>query len=166
MMRLSQHFALAEFLADDDPVGPSTKYIANLKRVADGLEFVRVAEGRPLRITPHGGFRSPSLNRRIGGAPLSKHRLGQAADVTAGDGLDFDEQIQFAAYASRAKDAQGRFYFGGIGIYPKNGFCHVDTRPRLFGRVTFWVRDPITKKYRRPTRGETALLRKAGAIGL
>lgn len=47
------------------------------------LDPVRRRWGFPIRVTS--GFRSPELNRKVGGAAGSQHQRGEAADITAGD---------------------------------------------------------------------------------
>ena len=65
---------------------PSHEAIANLKRLCGWLEELRkrynakygVGE-EPIRI--NSGYRSPQLNRKIGGAATSNHLTGCAADI-------------------------------------------------------------------------------------
>jgi putative chitinase len=52
--------------------------MANLKVLAEGLEQVRSLLDSPIFITS--GYRSPTLNRFIGGSQSSAHCLGFAAD--------------------------------------------------------------------------------------
>ena len=50
--------------------------------VAHILDPLREAYGKPIRV--NSGYRSPALNKAIGGATSSQHMKGQAADITAG----------------------------------------------------------------------------------
>lgn len=84
-MRLSKNFTLSEFTrsATASRKGidntPSDKDIANLQHlVSKILQPMRNALG-PIRITS--GYRSPALNRAIGGSTKSQHCKGQAADI-------------------------------------------------------------------------------------
>lgn len=83
-MKLSQHFELAEFTISDTALRtgianiPSPHVMANLKTLAEGLEQIRALLGQPIFITS--GYRSPTLNRFIGGSQSSAHCLGFAAD--------------------------------------------------------------------------------------
>lgn len=84
-MRLSPHFALAEFTRSERadlleiPNLPTPEEIENLRALCEAiLEPARVALGR---IYVSSGFRSEALNRAVGGAPESQHRRGEAADV-------------------------------------------------------------------------------------
>jgi len=85
-MNLSPHFTLAELTASDTAVRlgidntPSPEVLANLTRVAAMLERVRELVGSPIRVSS--GYRSPALNRAVGGAKDSAHMLGLAADIT------------------------------------------------------------------------------------
>lgn len=83
-MKLSEHFTLAELTQSDTALRtgiqniPSPHAMANLKVLADGLEQVRSLLNAPIFITS--GYRSPTLNRFIGGSTSSAHCLGFAAD--------------------------------------------------------------------------------------
>ena len=46
------------------------------------LDPLREAYGKPIMV--NSGYRSPALNKAVGGASSSQHMTGQAADITAG----------------------------------------------------------------------------------
>lgn len=50
------------------------------------LDPLREAWGRPLTVTS--GYRSPALNKAVGGAATSHHMRGMAADITTGNKVD------------------------------------------------------------------------------
>lgn len=55
----------------------------NLKNLVEQvLDPVREWYGKPVLV--NSGFRSPALNRAVGGVPSSQHVKGEAADITAG----------------------------------------------------------------------------------
>jgi hypothetical protein len=58
---------------------PSHEAIANLKRVCGWLEVLRKRYGGPIII--NSGYRSPQLNRKIGGVKNSNHLTGCAVDI-------------------------------------------------------------------------------------
>jgi hypothetical protein len=59
---------------------PDATHTANLFHLClNVLQPLRDATGVPITVTS--GFRSPSLNNAIEGAPKSQHMLGQAADI-------------------------------------------------------------------------------------
>ena len=74
MIRLSEHFTLEEFVR-------SRKAQARGIKNEPPAEAVRLAWGQPIFVTS--GYRSPALNRAVGGAHNSQHCLGQAADIEA-----------------------------------------------------------------------------------
>ena len=79
---LSQHFVLGEFTRSKYPEVyniPSHEAIANLKRLCEWLEVLRNKIGHPIVI--NSGYRSPQLNRKVGGAPTSNHLTGCAVDI-------------------------------------------------------------------------------------
>ena len=86
-MKLSEHFGLQEFTVSETAARqgidntPSPEVVENLKRLAAMLEEVRMLLGVPLHITS--GYRSPELNKAIGGSKTSVHCHGLAADFIA-----------------------------------------------------------------------------------
>ena len=59
---------------------PNDETIKNLGfLVAEVLDPLRLAVGKPLVVTS--GYRSPEINRLIGGSPTSDHVKGRAADI-------------------------------------------------------------------------------------
>ena len=85
-MKLSEHFELSEFLVSETAARqgianePTPEVIDNLRRLCESvLEPLRVKLGRPVVITS--GYRSPALNRAVGGSPTSHHLQGRAADL-------------------------------------------------------------------------------------
>ena len=86
---MSKYFSLSEMTHSgtalrlgiaNDPTGEQIK---DLYRLMDYLDKVREAFGKAIIVTS--GFRSPRLNKRIGGAPDSQHMKGQAADIRPHD---------------------------------------------------------------------------------
>jgi len=71
---------------------PSHEAIANLKRVCVWLEVLRARAGGPIRI--NSGYRSPQLNKKIGGVPTSNHMTGCAVDIRV---ADMEQLIRYAA---------------------------------------------------------------------
>ena len=113
MTKLSEHFTLEELTfsatAQRKQIDnkPPAEVLDNMKRLAAGLEEVRAVLGnKPMRI--NSGYRSPKLNRAVGGARLSAHMAGYAADFVcpefgsplkivkalAATGIQFDKLIQ------------------------------------------------------------------------
>ena len=81
-MKLSQHFTLGELTKSNHTEVyniPSHQAIENLKRVCEWLEELRTSAGVPIII--NSGYRSPQLNKRVGGSPTSNHLLGCAVDL-------------------------------------------------------------------------------------
>lgn len=84
--RLSPHFTLGELIRSETAERkgidntPPDDVIPKLQRLCEQvLEPVRAAFGRPFR--PNSGYRSPALNREIGGSEKSQHCLGEAVDI-------------------------------------------------------------------------------------
>ena len=94
--KLSEHFTLGEFTKSGSHPEvyniPSHEAIANLKRVCEWLEILRKAHGGPIII--NSGYRSPQLNRKIGGAANSNHLTGCAVDIRV---ENMEQLIRYAA---------------------------------------------------------------------
>lgn len=98
-MRLSENFTLDEFTFSNTAVRkgidnyPEIGVINNLKELCiNVLEPIRLKLGKPLQITS--GYRSPALNKAIGGAKNSQHVEGKAADIKV-SGMTTEELYQF-----------------------------------------------------------------------
>ena len=93
---LSEHFSLGEMTKSSSHPEvyniPSHEAIANLKRVCGWLEVLRKRNGKPIII--NSGYRSPQLNKKIGGVPTSNHLTGCAADIRV---ADMEQLIRYAA---------------------------------------------------------------------
>ena len=94
--KLSEHFKLGEMTKSSSHPEvyniPTHEAIANLKRVCGWLEVLRKRNGKPIII--NSGYRSPQLNKKIGGVPTSNHLTGCAADIRV---ADMEQLIRYAA---------------------------------------------------------------------
>ena len=81
----SKHFTLKELTVtssglDNSPMQPE---IHNLEILSEKvLDPLRDLYGSPIHV--NSGYRSPVVNKKIGGAATSQHVKGEAADITAG----------------------------------------------------------------------------------
>ena len=81
-MHLSEHFTLGEVTKSRHTEVyniPSHVAIENLKRVCAWLEELIVRAKTPIVI--NSGYRSPQLNKKLGGSPTSNHLTGCAVDI-------------------------------------------------------------------------------------
>jgi len=102
----------------------------------DKLQSLRNRLGKPLIV--RSGYRSPSHNRAVGGAPASKHILGTAFDIA----MSNHDPVAFEA-AARAVG------FLGFGYYPRSGFMHIDLGPaRSWGEPFPARRQPHPERWR------------------
>ena len=85
---LSEHFTLAELTKTNVKIKnvPNEAQVENLKRLCGWLEMLRskwnkrYGEGNdPIII--NSGYRSPEVNKAVGGVPTSNHLTGCAADI-------------------------------------------------------------------------------------
>jgi hypothetical protein len=85
-MKLSNSFNLIEFTSSETASirgidnTPSIAVIENLRLLCENvLQPLRDKYGKSINITS--GYRSPKLNKAIGGSSTSQHCYGQAADI-------------------------------------------------------------------------------------
>ena len=80
-IQVSEHFTLAEVLHTDNPLrqsGLSADNLVNVQLMAEVIEDVRNLLQRPIMV--NSWFRSPALNKAVGGVQTSAHLLGLAVD--------------------------------------------------------------------------------------
>ena len=110
-MQLSEHFQLGEFTKSNYPEVyniPSHVAIENMKRICEWLEVLRKryndrnysstpgpsSEGGEYPIVINSGYRSPQLNKKVGGVPTSNHVTGCAVDIRCSG---IEQAIEYAA---------------------------------------------------------------------
>ncbi len=104
--KLSEHFSLGEMTRSNSHPEiyniPSHEAITNLTNLSKWLEVLRERAGTPIII--NSGYRSPQLNKKIGGVPTSNHLTGCAADIRV---ENMEQLIRYAAilldYADESK---------------------------------------------------------------
>jgi uncharacterized protein YcbK (DUF882 family) len=119
-MILTSNFNLNEFRSKDGADFP-LEVIDNIKILASNLQVLRDEIGVSLHI--NSGYRSPSHNKKIGGAKKSYHVKGMAADIqnsthTPKQLFDIIERLQ----------AEGKMHNGGLKAYAT--FVHYDIGPK------------------------------------
>jgi hypothetical protein len=121
-MKLSTNFSLAELTKTNvrqfDNT-PSMQVIDNLQVLVDNvLQPIRNKFG-PVTVTS--GYRSPSVNKAIGGSATSDHCFGFAADFEVA-GVDNKELARWVADNLKFKQLILEFYTKGV---PDSGWVHV-----------------------------------------
>lgn len=130
---LSKNFTLEELTYSDTAKRyrinntPSPQVISNLKNLCENvLQPLRDYLGKPIRITS--GYRSPEVNRRVGGAvdsqgrPKSQHVYGMASDIQV-SGMT-PKQI-CDTIDKLVKDGKIKAYDQLIEEFGATGWCHV-----------------------------------------
>lgn len=86
-MQLTKNFSLIELTSSETAVRkgidntPTQLVVTNLKELCENvMQPLRDWYGKPINITS--GYRSPKLNKAIGGSTTSEHCFGQAIDFT------------------------------------------------------------------------------------
>ncbi len=98
-LKLTEHFTLSEMCSTSvqtaDHNFPSQEVITNLRRLCGWLEQLRARKNQPAKLsTPlhtgrgegeglyiNSGYRSPAVNKAVGGVATSNHLTGCAADI-------------------------------------------------------------------------------------
>ena len=117
------YFQICKLLRDVE-YGQSIRMSPKLIDLLYIIQAYLKANGKPYVIHITSGYRTPEHNKRLrGAASNSLHMQGLAADITV-PGIPVSE-------LSKLVKAIG---VGGVGIYPRKNFVHVDV-----GRVRTWT---------------------------
>lgn len=66
---------------------PNSEIVNNLEQLVDNiLDPLREEYGKPIKV--NSGYRSPVLNKVVGGSKTSQHMTGLAADITTGSVME------------------------------------------------------------------------------
>ena len=130
MGNLTEHFSLSEFSCKDESHTPVPEHLLNnVSVLAVALEVIRHACG-DVPVTIMSGYRTPAYNHLCGGAPLSEHVNGRAADIRV-QGLSPERVHTIILHLIAAK----KIPQGGVGVYGPpmhpNGWVHYDCRGAL-----------------------------------
>lgn len=112
------NFNISEFKCKDGSNVPFV-YYGNVQRLMNNLQVLRDHIGVPIHI--NSGYRSPSHNKKVGGASASSHLTAKAADITARGYTPAQLKATIEYLISIGKMEQG-----GIGLYKT--FVHYDVR--------------------------------------
>lgn len=80
-----KYFTIKELSSTNKRINnvPNSSVINNLTALVDNvLDAARELYDKPIKI--NSGYRSPELNKAVGGVSNSQHILGEAADITTG----------------------------------------------------------------------------------
>lgn len=111
-VKLSPNFKVSEFRCKDN-----SDVIFIAPALVDILQAIRNHYGKAVNI--NSAYRTPTYNKKVGGATYSQHLYGTAADIR----INGVKPKDLAAYIETLMPN-----YGGIGIYPT--FVHVDIRDK------------------------------------
>ena len=117
-MKLTKNFNSEEFACKDGTAVPKS-LLPTVQKLAENLQVLRDHIGKPISI--NSGYRTPTYNKKIGGAPLSQHVQAKAGDLRI-EGMtpkQVHDEIENLIKA-------GKMHNGGLGLY--NAFVHYDVR--------------------------------------
>lgn len=117
-MYLTTNFKLSEFACKDGSEVPS-ELIPNVQRLSTNLQVIRDFIHCP--ITVLSGYRSPSHNKRVGGAKNSQHLKAKASDLRASK---YSPKELYDIIEDLIE--KGAISQGGLGLYKT--FVHYDIR--------------------------------------
>lgn len=122
---LAESFVRSRGKIKNEP--PPEALWVNLAPTLAVLDEFRHGLGAPVRL--HSTYRTEAYNRAVGGEPKSQHKEFRAIDFSSKKGTPAEWGTTL-----RMMRTAGLFK-GGVGIYPRSGFVHVDTR----GRNADWL---------------------------
>jgi len=149
-MKLSEHFTLVELTKTNTKIEnvPNEAQMENLKRLCGWLEelrrrynlryFLRTEKDTEEPIIISSGYRSPQLNRKVGGSPTSNHLTGCAVDIRV---AGIEQAMRYAVilmdYADETKQDYDEI------LIEKNRYgaiwLHFAVRPRDNRRKTMFL---------------------------
>ena len=133
-MQLTKNFSLVEFLRSQTATRKGGEMLeAQMNppaHIIDNLRYLAVNTLQPLRtllqtpFTISSGYRSPALNKHVGGSDKSQHMQGEAADV-----------IMFGAFFDEDRPAQRRIH----GILNNRIYDTIGRVPRKDCNANFYL---------------------------
>lgn len=110
--KLSENFKVKEFKCKD-----GSDVILIHPELVDLLQLIRTHFGKAVHI--NSGYRTPTYNKKVGGATHSQHCYGMACDIRI-SGVSPKILYEYADWLLNDH--------GGVGLY--SSFVHVDVRPK------------------------------------
>lgn len=127
VVRLSDHFTLAELTVtlhrDIDNSPPSGILVALTDTAAHMEEVRRVLGMRPISVSS--GYRSPALNKAVGGAATSAHMTGHAVDFNC---FSFGDPLAVCKAISRSSLPFDQ-------LIEEGGWVHISFAPKMRRQV-------------------------------
>ena len=126
--QLTPHFKATEFFCHDGSPPPTRARAGMVKLCKEFLEPMRAKFGGSCLILS--GYRHTLYNASIGGARNSQHIYDDSYESVAADTrYPKGTPAAWGTYAKTLRTKRTPKGAGGVGIYPKSGFCHIDNRP-------------------------------------
>jgi hypothetical protein len=130
MTHLSAHFTLSELTVTDtdEDNTPSSIALKRLTGTARHMEAVRALLKKPIIV--NSGYRSPAVNKAVGGSPTSAHALGYAVDFVCSD---FGDPMAICRAIAASDIAFDQL------ILERNLWVHISFDPRMRHQILSYV---------------------------
>lgn len=127
-MKKIKYFSLNEFI--NSPTAkrlgidnmPTFEIVDNLNWLADYLDGIREKLGKPILV--NSGYRSPMLNKAVGGVSNSQHLKGLAADIVCVDMESLENVLRetggFDQLIKEHRKGSKSFWYH-VSVAPRNG---------------------------------------------
>lgn len=110
------HFSWGEATDKGTRIPANKRIVENIVKSAQELEQIREHFGnKPIKI--NSWYRDPVANKEAGGEKNSRHLCGDAIDFVV-EGIN----------PKKVYSQLDKGHYGGLGLYPRKGFDHIDWR--------------------------------------
>lgn len=145
IIKAPDYFSFYELIHTDTGLNNVPQYLSDVRTLAlcsRVLNYIRHEVGFPISI--NSGYRSPDVNRKVGGVSNSNHLFGRAFDIRPShkDNKRYQDLLHFVQATPFAD------YLEEIIPYRKEGFVHISINMSTFYANVLDLVDDKSTRYR------------------